>query len=534
MTITETRAPNGQRLTKITGSAAKRKAAQRGDGEPMPPEAIAERARLQALIAGATLYDVEPKDLSPSPFHKRRVWGDLEELAATIVTVGIVEPLLGRPKAGAEAGVIELVFGHRRQRAIALAMKHGWAGKVPVRVAALTDADVVTVMAIENLQREDLHPLEEAEEYEQLIKVAKIPAEEIGARIGRSRSHVYGRIKLLNLCPEARKAFAEDRIPASVALYVARIPHPKLQIEALKHLVTREGDDPIGARHAFRIIEGRYMLRLADASFDRDDAALVPEAGSCTDCGKRTGNQRELFADVKSADVCTDPPCFAAKRAAGEKKKRAELEAKGVKVLEAKRHPHSPDYVPVPPGFEPMDQKHYAHGNKKVDGKSTRELLKAAKLEDVEPVVYFDGQGNAVKLAPAAAVKAAKKKLGAGEPTPPKAAAKGPKLSRAQAHAIATLEEEIGEQIVTLAAKKPGGDATWRLLALILAPYLAKSVARLSGSKLATRVLTEAMSNGAGTDLAGEELGDAAKLFGIDYGKRVKEALAALEAGDDE
>jgi len=522
--MTETRATtNGQKLTKVTKKVAS------------DLEGDAERARLQGLVAGARLVMAPPDHLYPSPFHKRRAWGDLDELAKTILEVGIVEPLLARALGDDASAGYELVFGHRRLRAVALARAKGWTGGVPVRVAPLTDADVVTIMAIENLARTDLHPLEEAEEYEQLIKVAKIRAEDIGARVGKSRSHVYGRIKLLNLCPKARKAFAEDAISPSIALYVARIPHATLQIEALKVLVRHKEDDPVGARQAFRIIEGRFMLRLADAPWDRGDAELLPAAGSCVDCGKRTGNQRELFADVASGDVCTDPVCFADKRKAHEARHRAELKAKGVKVLEGKKHPHSPDYVVIPEGYVPAGEPQYAHGNKKIDGKKAAQLLKDAKIDKPERAVYFDGQGKAVELLPAAAVKAARKKLGDGPPKPPgKSGGSEEKLSRAQTQALTALEEEIREQIITLAAKKPGSDATWRLVGALFAPYARKSYGRASGTKLATIVLTEAMTTGVGADVSDDELVDVAKLFGIDVLKARKAALAALEKGDEE
>jgi hypothetical protein len=77
------------------------------------------------------------------------------------------------------------------------------------------------------------------------------------------------------------------------------------------------------------------MLRLKYAPFDPRDADLVPEAGACADCPKRTGNQRELFPDVQSGDVCTDPKCFARKKEAAVARKLQEAEAQGHPVLKA-------------------------------------------------------------------------------------------------------------------------------------------------------------------------------------------------------
>jgi ParB/RepB/Spo0J family partition protein len=84
----------------------------------------------------------------------------------------------------------------------------------------LTDAEVLEVQVVENLQRADLHELEEAEGYEQLLKCAhadgkKYTVEEIAAKVGKSRSYVFARLKLTALCPEARKAFYDGNLDAS-------------------------------------------------------------------------------------------------------------------------------------------------------------------------------------------------------------------------------------------------------------------------------------------------------------------------------
>jgi hypothetical protein len=98
-----------------------------------------------------------------------------------------------------------------------------------------------------------------------------------------------------------------------VALLIARIPNEKLQAEALKECFDYN-KDPVSYREVNAEIQRRWMLRLTDAPFDTRDAELVKAAGPCATCPKRTGNQKELFADISSADVCTDPACFESKR----------------------------------------------------------------------------------------------------------------------------------------------------------------------------------------------------------------------------
>lgn len=333
---------------------------------------------------------VSLEDLVESPFNKRRSWGDLKELAASMGDgKGILEPLLARPIAGTSK--YELVFGHRRLRAAKIAkLTHA-----PVMVRELGDDDALEMQAIENLQRVDLHPLEEAEGYEQLMKSLHWSADQIAEKVGKSKAFIYGRLKLLALCPKARKAFADGLLSASVALYVARVPDAKLQEQVLADFDEEaewspDGEKPpIAARTAFRIIDERYMLRLEKAPFDRADTSLVPKAGPCTTCPHRTGNQKELFADVGSADVCTMPPCFEAKKKETIRLRLEEAASKGIKVLEGKaaeKALYSNDYVK-------LDEKDWHH-----DGpvKTHRQRLKGA---EIAVTLVVDREGDLVELA---------------------------------------------------------------------------------------------------------------------------------------
>lgn len=254
-----------------------------------------------------------------------------KELAESIKSVGILQPPVARALAG---GKFELVAGERRY----LAAKIAGLKEIPLNVRELTDDQVLEVQLVENLQREDLHELEEAEGYGELMKLKKITADEVGAMVGKSRSYVYARTKLLALCQEVRKAFYSGQIDASKALLIARIGNHDTQRQALKDLteVQKYNKDELVIptyREARDHIEENYMLRLSEAIFKVDDANLVKKAGACTTCPKRTGNQPDLFPDIKSADVCTDPKCFAEKKAAHRETRKVELVAKGHEVI---------------------------------------------------------------------------------------------------------------------------------------------------------------------------------------------------------
>jgi ParB/RepB/Spo0J family partition protein len=270
--------------------------------------------------------------------HRKKTWGAMDELIESVRAKGVLQPILVRPVKGIGSNLLEIVFGHRRFRAA----REAGLEAIPAVIRELSDVDALEANVIENLQRSDVHPLEEAEGYEQLLRQQERPytVADIAAKVGKSKEYVYGRMKLLALCPAARKAFYEGTLTPSTALLLARIPVVELQEKALAEVV--EGGEydfetdrrgPMSFRQAQEHIVEKYTLRLTDAPFKRDDAELVSAAGACTTCPKRSGAQPELFADVKSADVCTDPTCFAEKKKADWKRTQAAAKEKGLKLL---------------------------------------------------------------------------------------------------------------------------------------------------------------------------------------------------------
>ncbi|MDA8522338.1 ParB/RepB/Spo0J family partition protein [Acidovorax sp. NCPPB 4044] len=281
----------------------------------------------------------------------------LQELADSIAATGVHQPILLRPLPGSRVAetsleplpptaawpltrskrelrpVYELVAGARRLRACRMAK----VAEVPAMIRDMTDAEALEVQVIENLQREDVTPLEEAEGYDVLMRSGDLNADQVAAKIGKSRSYVYGRLKVLDLCTTGRQALREGKIDFSKALLAARIPHEKLQIEAVKWM-TREGWDgePRSYRECARHVQSEYMLELKGAQFPIKDATLVPAAGACTECRKRTGADRDLFSDVPSADVCTDTKCFHAKAQAHTDRLTAQAREKGQTVIAGK------------------------------------------------------------------------------------------------------------------------------------------------------------------------------------------------------
>lgn len=269
--------------------------------------------------------------LEPSPTNPRKHFdaARLAEMRESIQRHGVLQPLVVRAIAGRDGSdgraLYEIVSGERRWRA-----SEGAQDALPCMVRELSDLEVLEIQVIENVQRDDLHPLEEADGYEQLLldppwwsahhrpRVTGYTIDELAARVGKSKSHVYARLRLLGLTPTARHAFFEGQFGISSALQIARLNtmHQEELVQALVH--DAEKGAAWSADTISHTVQRRYMLRLAGAPFSLHDAALLPEAGACTTCPKRSGANPELFDDITEADTCADRGCFARKCAAHE------------------------------------------------------------------------------------------------------------------------------------------------------------------------------------------------------------------------
>jgi ParB family transcriptional regulator, chromosome partitioning protein len=258
--------------------------------------------------------DLPILNLTESAANPRRTFDEtaLNELAESIRTQGVLSPLLVRPKGHS----YEIVAGARRYRAAQLA----GLDSVPVRIVELTDAQALETSIVENLQRRDVHPLDEATGYVSLLHL-DYTVEQIAAKCGKSPSYVAARARLAQLAPAVTEAFAKDDIGVGHALLLARLQADQ-QEEALAACYQETYTNGSKAkrillpvRHLQQWIEHNILLELAAAPFSKDDAQLVPEAGSCVDCPKRTRHNTLLFAEIgaNQPDSCSDPKCYAAK-----------------------------------------------------------------------------------------------------------------------------------------------------------------------------------------------------------------------------
>lgn len=229
-----------------------------------------------------TYQEIPIEQIHESKLNPRKYFDPtkLQELTESVKQKGILEPILVRPNAGG----FEVVAGARRFRAAIAAMLT----TIPAVVRELSDQDALETMVIENLQRDDLHPLEEATGYKMLLAQRGMDVARIAERVGRSVKYVYDRVKLLALTKEAQKVFLDGKIQAGHAILLARLrPEDQaramdaetgglFQSERLLWDPTRDGDDeavkPASVRELQAWIDQHVKFDAGEA-----DPMLFPE-----------------------------------------------------------------------------------------------------------------------------------------------------------------------------------------------------------------------------------------------------------------
>ncbi len=252
---------------------------------------------------------IETKSIKTKGNPRRSMDRDkLKALALSIKANGILQPISVKPLAD---GAFQVVFGHRRLAAARrLKMK-----AIPAIILGDSDEDLETYRIVENTQREDLPPLDEADAFAKLVDRFGMTPSEISARVGRSISHVYDRIRLSAAIPDLRKHLIGGTVPIRGAMMIAKLTTTE-QIEFIEDAFRHHGRS-ISANWISQTIANNYLTALHSAPFKRGDATLVPEAGACTTCPKRTGQQADLWAGIEDRkEVCTDRTCFQIKVAA--------------------------------------------------------------------------------------------------------------------------------------------------------------------------------------------------------------------------
>lgn len=151
----------------------------------------------------------------------------LQELAQSIKENGILQPIVARRTI---AGKLEIVAGERRWRAAQLAGLH----EVPVILKNFTDKEALELAIVENIQREDLNPIEEAEGYSRLISEFKLSQQQVAEKVGKDRATVANAVRLLSLPDEVKTMISANELSVGHAKVLLSLPDPKKQLEFAK------------------------------------------------------------------------------------------------------------------------------------------------------------------------------------------------------------------------------------------------------------------------------------------------------------
>lgn len=246
----------------------------------------------------------------PNRDQPRKIFDDaaLRELAESIKQHGLIQPLLVRPMSD---GSYQIVAGERRWRASRLAGLE----RVPVVIKEMADSEVMELALIENLQREDLNPIEEAEGYKTLMDTYALTQEQVADRVGKSRSAVANALRLIGLYDAEKEALQNGEITAGHARALMSIPDKELRRQALE--LAKSG---ASVRQIERISKqqtaGITMKkpRIKNKTYVETEAALAEQIGrkvKISGNGKSGVLQIEFFGDDDLFDL--------AKKIAGEK-----------------------------------------------------------------------------------------------------------------------------------------------------------------------------------------------------------------------
>lgn len=198
------------------------------------------------------IEEIAIKDCRPNPYQPRKTFhaDAIEELKESILEYGIIQPLIARKSIKG----YEIVVGERRFRAA----KEAGLESIPVIIKELTDEKMMELALLENLQREDLTPIEEAHAYANLMNELKITQEELSKRLGKSRSHIANMIRLLSL-PEQVIAYINNgelsmghgrallglKDKTKLQAVVQRIRKEKLNVRQVEKLIIKLNDRPV-------------------------------------------------------------------------------------------------------------------------------------------------------------------------------------------------------------------------------------------------------------------------------------------------
>lgn len=246
-------------------------------------------------------------DISLSPFNHRKIFhtAELQELAENIKEVGILQPIVVRRTTSKEKPY-ELVCGERRVRSSVIAgLTHIYA-----TIRVLTDEQAFDIQLMENLQRVDVHAMEQAWAYRDMVNNRGYSVDDIAAKLFKPAPFIAQRLKLNDLIDEIQEAFKFNEITIGQAVLLARISEEHQQFWTKSCL---KGNNGVGSvKSVQEFINNKVNKDLSTAVFPLDDETLLSNVSACNTCPKNSLCNANLFADVETP-TCFDSICFKAK-----------------------------------------------------------------------------------------------------------------------------------------------------------------------------------------------------------------------------
>lgn len=258
--------------------------------------------------------EVNLSELKVSKDNPRKSFNEnkMADLTNSIKEKGVIEPIVIRPS----NGKYEIVCGERRFRA---SQKTG-IKTIPAIIRELTDGQAMEIRAVENLQREDLCPLEEAQAFKTMLEKCKYTQDDLATKVGKSRKYIIDRIRLLELSADIQQGISKELITPGHGIVLLRLEDPEERQGLYKSII----DEKLSVRSAENALD-QCGKKLNNAPFDTKE---------CQKCEHNGSKQKDFFdKDTNLKGRCLNIDCYKKKREALVNKSITELRKKGVKIV---------------------------------------------------------------------------------------------------------------------------------------------------------------------------------------------------------
>jgi ParB family transcriptional regulator, chromosome partitioning protein len=272
-----------------TGTEKTRRPLGRGLSALLPPKPpAAEPPASETAAPSAAALKIGVDEIAPNPFQPRTVFRQerLEELAASIRANGVIQPLIVR-RAGQS---YQIVAGERRWRASKLA---GLA-EVPVIVQDVADREMLKVALIENIQREELNPIETAHAYDRLSRELGLSQEEIGQQTGKDRSSITNMVRLLRLPKEVQLLVAENRLSMGHAKAILGLNSGEEQVRVAEKAAAQG----LSVRQVEALVQGLVTEKKPRAKHGAREASQDPNVKAAAEEMERTLGTRVRIVEL--------------------------------------------------------------------------------------------------------------------------------------------------------------------------------------------------------------------------------------------